>query len=164
MGKSHIRCGKRLVQAWISEDLLESSYIISMKGLTDTITEALNCYINSNKSELELTQERYESLILEATRLKAKIDELTKIKLKETKKEIDKDISPKNKVIETQLTEEERQKRWEFTIWPIVKKKITENGIENVLNDQRIINNFSRALCISTGEMKERIRINSGVV
>mgnify|MGYP006876613586 FL=1 len=135
-----------------------------MKGATETIIEALNSYINTNKSELELTQERYEALILEATRLKAKIDELTKIKLKETKKEIDKEISPKNKAIENQLTEEERQKRWEFTIWPIVKKKITENGIENVLNDKRIINNFSNALCISTGELKEKIRINSGVV
>jgi len=164
MGKSQVRYGKRLIQAWIPEDLLESSYTISMKGLTETITEALNCYINSNKSELELTQERYEGLILEATRLKAKIDELTKINLKETKKEIDKEISPKNKLIETQLTDEERQKRWEFTIWPIVKKKITETGIENVLNDQRIINNFSKALCISTGELKEKIRINSGVV
>jgi len=164
MGKSQVRYGKRLVQAWVPEGLLESSYTISMKGATETIIEALNSYINTNKSELELTQERYESLILEATRLKAKIDELTKIKLKETKKEIDKEISPKNKIIENQLTEEERQKRWEFTIWPIVKKKITENGIENVLNDQRIINNFSKALCISTGDLKEKIRINSGVV
>ncbi len=135
-----------------------------MKGLTETIREALNYYSKSNKSELELTQERYETVILEATRLKAKIDELTKNKLKETKKEIDKEISPKNKAVENQLTEEEQQKRWEFTIWPIVKKKITENGIENVLNDQRFLNNFSKALCISTAELKEKIRTNAGVV
>ena len=164
MGTSQVRYGKRLIQAWISEDLLESCYTISMKGLTETVTEALNYYTKSNKSELELAQERYESVILEATRLKAKIDELTKNKLKETKKEIDKEISPKNKPIENQLTEEELQKRWEFTIWPIVKKKITENGIENVLNDQRFLNNFSKALCISTAELKEKIRTNAGVV
>lgn len=164
MGTSQVRYGKRLIQAWISEDLLESCYTISMKGLTETIREALNYYSKSNKSELELTQERYETVILEATRLKAKIDELTKNKLKETKKEIDKEISPKNKAVENQLTEEEQQKRWEFTIWPIVKKKITENGIENVLNDQRFLNNFSKALCISTAELKEKIRTNAGVV
>ena len=164
MGKSQVRYGKRLVQAWVPEGLLESSYTISMKGPTETIIEALNCYINTNKSELELTQERYDALILEATRLKAKIDELTRIKLKETKKEIDKEVSPKKKLIGKLLTEEERQKRWEFTIWPIVKKKITENGIENVLNDQRLINNFSKALCISTAELKEKIHNNAGVV
>lgn len=164
MGKSQVRYGKRLVQAWVPEGLLESSYTISMKGATETIIEALNCYIKTNKSELELAQERYDILILEATRLKAKIDELTRIKLKETKKEIDKELGPKNKDNETQLTQEELSKRWEFTIWPIVKKKISEHGIDNVLNDERIINNFARALCISTGEMKEKIRINSGVV
>ena len=70
----------------------------------------------------------------------------------------------KNKAKERQLTEEERQKLWEFSIWPVVKKKISEQGFENVINDERMLKNFSNGLCISTGELKEKIRINAGVV
>ena len=164
MGKSQLRYGKRLIQAWLPEDLLEKAYAISMKGLTETITDALKQYIEMNKSELELAKDKYESAILEATRLKAEIDELTKINLKETKKEIYKEISPKNKAEEKQLTEIEKQKLWEFTVWPIIKKKISEAGIENVLNDQRVLDNFSKGLCISTGELKEKICTEAGVV
>jgi len=164
MGKSQLRYGKRLIQAWLPEDLLEKAYAISMKGFTDTITEALKQYIEMNKSELELAKDKYESAILEATRLKAEIDELTKINLKETKKEIYKEISPKNKAEEKQLTEIEKQKLWEFTVWPIIKKKISEVGMDNVLNDQRVLDNFSKGLCISIGELKEKICTEAGVV
>ncbi len=164
MGKSQLRYGKRLIQAWIPEDLLNRCCAVSTKGFTETITEALNQYAERNKSELELAKDKYESAILEATRLKAEIDELTKINLKETKKEIDKEIFPKNKTIEKQLTEIEKQKLWEFTVWPIIKKKISEAGIDNVLNDQRVLDNFSKGLCISTGELKEKICTEAGVV
>ncbi|HOI77042.1 MAG TPA: hypothetical protein PLI06_05470 [Methanofastidiosum sp.] len=164
MGKSQLRYGKRLIQAWLPEDLLEKAYAVSSKGFTDTITEALKQYIEMNKSELELAKDKYESAILEATRLKAEIDELTKKNLKETKKEIDKEIVPKNKTEEKQLSEIEKQKLWEFTVWPIIKKKISEAGIDNVLNDQRVLDNFSNGLCISTGELKEKICTEAGVV
>ena len=135
-----------------------------MKGLTETITDALNQYAETNKSELELLEGHYESLILEATRTKAKIDELTKYKLKETKKEIDREIVPKNKDKERQLSEKEKQDLWEFKIWPHVKKKISEAGFDNVIMDERMLDNFSKGLCISTPELKEKIRINAGVV
>ena len=164
MGKSHLRYGKRLIQAWIPEDLLDRCCEISAKGFTETITEALFQYVEKNKSELEQLESQYESVILEATRIKAKIDEFTKNDLKETKKEIDKEVGPKIKAIEKQLTEEELTKRWEFTIWPIVKKKISEQGFEKVIGDDRMLDNFSKGLCISTGELKEKIRINAGVV
>jgi len=159
-----IRGDKRIVQAWVDCDLMNKALFISMKNVTGTLVDALDLYVKSNKSELLLSQERYESIILEATRLKAKIDELTMKNLKETKKEIDKEVSPKNKEIEKQLTEEDLQKRWELTIWPIIKKKISEQGFDNVISDERMLKNFSGALCISTGELKEKIRINRGVV
>jgi restriction endonuclease len=143
---------------------LEKAYAVSTKGFTETITEALDQYIKNNKSELELLEDHYESLILEATRLKAKIDELTKKNLKLYKKEVNNNIEPKNKANERQLTDKERQKLWEFTIWPIVKKKISEVGIEKVISDERMLTNFSKGLCISTGELKEKICINAGVV
>ncbi len=164
MGKSHLRYGKRLIQAWLPEDLLDKCCEISRKGFTETITEALEVYIEKNKSELEQLESQYESVILEATRIKAKIDEFTKKDLKETKKEIDREIAPKNKPVEKQLTEEELKKRWEFVIWPIVKKKISEAGFDNVIMDERMLDNFSKGLCISTPELKEKIRINAGVV
>ena len=77
MGKSQLRYGKRLIQAWLPEDLLNRCCAVSTKGFTETITEALNQYAERNKSELEMLESQYESAILEATRLKAKIDELT---------------------------------------------------------------------------------------
>lgn len=164
MKNNCIRGDKRIVQAWVDCDLMSKALFISTKNVTGTLTDALDLYVKSNKSELLLAQERYESVILEATRLKVKIDELTKKNLKETKKEIDNEVSPKKKEIEKQLTEEDLQKRWEFTIWPIIKKKISEQGFDNVINDERLLNNFSKGLCISTGELKEKIRINRGVV
>ena len=164
MGKSHIRYGKRLIQAWIPEDLLDRCCEISSKGFTETITEALFQYVEKNKSELEQLENQYEGVILEATRIKAKIDELTKKDLKETKKEINKKVGPKIKAKERQLTEEERDKRWEFSIWPIVKKKISEQGFENVISDERMLKNFSNGLGISTGELKEKISTEWGVV
>ncbi len=164
MGKSQLRYGKRLIQAWLPEDLLEKAYAISMKGLTETITDALKQYIEMNKSELELAKSKYESAILEATRLKAKIDELTKINLKETKIEIDKSIGPKNNHIERQLSEKEHNEIWEGKIKPLLKKKISEFGIDSVLTDERLLTNFSKGLGISTGELKEKISTEWGVV
>jgi len=164
IGKSQLRYGKRLVQAWLPEDLLDRCCEISSKGFTETITESLTQYAEKNKSELDQLESQYESIILEATRIKAKIDEFTNKDLKETKKEIDKKIGPKNKPVEKQLTEKELQKRWEFTIWPIVKKKISEQGFEKVIGDERMLDNFSKGLSISTAELKEKIRINAGVV
>ncbi len=164
MGKSQLRYGKRLIQAWLPEDLLNRCCTISTKGFTETITEALNQYAERNKSELELLESQYESAILEATRLKAKIDELTKINLKETKIEIDKSIGPKNKHIERQLSEKERNKIWEGKIKPLLKKKISESGIDSVLTDERLLTNFSKGLGISTGELKEKISTEWGVV
>jgi len=99
MGKSQLRYGKRLIQAWLPEDLLDRCCTVSTKGFTETITEALNQYAERNKSELEMLESQYESAILEATRLKAKIDELTKINLKETKIEIDNSIGPKISIL-----------------------------------------------------------------
>jgi len=135
-----------------------------MKGFTETITEALNQYAERNKSELEMLESQYESAILEATRLKAKIDELTKTNLKETKIEIDKSIGPKNKYIERQLSEKERNEIWEGKIKPLIKKKISEFGIDSVLTDERLLTNFSKGLGISTGELKEKISTEWGVV
>ena len=164
MGKSQLRYGKRLIQAWLPEDLLNRCCTVSTKGFTETITEALIQYVKNNKSELELLESQYESAILEATRLKAKIDELTKINLKETKIEIDKGIKHTNKNIERQLSEKERNEIWEGKIKPLLKKKISESGIDSVLTDERLLTNFSRGLGISTGELKEKISTEWGVV
>jgi len=164
VNKSNLRYGKRLVQAWVPEELISKALKISGKSNSEILIESLTHYINQNKSELELAQERYESLILEATRTKAKIDELTKINLKEYKKELDNAIVPKNKDKERQLSEKEKQDLWEFKIWPHVKKKISEAGFDNVIMDERMLDNFSKGLCISTPELKEKIRINAGVV
>ena len=164
MGKSQLRYGKRLIQAWLPEDLLNRCCAVSTKGFTETITEALNQYAERNKSELELLESQYESAILEATRLKAKIDELTKINLKDTKIQIDKGIKNTNKFVERQLSEKERNEIWEGKIKPLLKKKISESGIDSVLSDERLINNFSKGLGISTGELKEKISTEWGVV
>ncbi|HNR44673.1 MAG TPA: hypothetical protein PKH80_05855 [Methanofastidiosum sp.] len=164
MGKSQLRYGKRLIQAWLPEDLLNRCCTVSTKGFTETITEALNQYAERNKSELELLESQYESAILEATRLKAKIDELTKINLKETKIQIDKGIKNTNKHVERQLSEKERNEIWEGKIKPLLKKKISESGIGSVLSDERLLNNFSKGLGISTGELKEKISTEWGVV
>ena len=164
MGKSQLRYGKRLIQAWLPEDLLNRCCTVSTKGFTDTITEALNQYAERNKSELELLESQYESAILEATRLKAKIDELTKINLKETKIQIDKGIKNTNKHVERQLSEKERNQIWEGKIKPLLKKKISESGIDSVLSDERLLNNFSNGLGISSGELKEKISTEWGVV
>jgi len=164
MGKSQLRYGKRLIQAWLPEDLLNRCCTVSTKGFTETITEALNQYAERNKSELELLESQYESAILEATRLKAKIDELTKINLKETKIQIDKGIKNTNKHVERQLSEKERNEIWEGKIKPLLKKKISESGIGSVLTDERLLTNFSKGLGISTGELKEKISTEWGVV
>ncbi|NMA31096.1 MAG: hypothetical protein GX941_04740 [Candidatus Methanofastidiosa archaeon] len=164
MGKSQLRYGKRLIQAWLPEDLLNRCCTVSTKGFTETITEALNQYAERNKSELELLESQYESAILEATRLKAKIDELTMINLKETKIKIDKGIKNTNKHVERQLSEKERNQIWEGKIKPLLKKKISESGIDSVLSDERLLNNFSNGLGISTVELKEKISTEWGVV
>ena len=63
------------------------------------------------------------------------------------------------------MTEEEREKRWGiFHLAYTSEEKISEHGFENVINDERMLQNFSKGLRISTGELKEKIRINAGVV
>ena len=54
-------------------------------------------------------------------------------------------------------------KSQEGKIKPLLKRKISESGID-VLSDERLINNFSNGLGISTGELKEKISIEWGVV
>jgi len=164
MNNGTLRYGKRLVQGWVPSELVEKALGISKKKISETLIEALTQYVKNNKSELELLESQYESAILEATRLKAKIDELTKINLKETKIEIDKGIGPKNKHIERQLSEKERNKIWEGKIKPLLKRKISEFGIDSVLTDERLLTNFSKGLGISTGELKEKISTEWGVV
>ena len=164
MNNGTLRYGKRLVQSWVPGELVEKALDISKKKISETLVEALTQYVKNNKSELELLESQYESAILEATRLKAKIDELTKINLKETKIQIDKGIKNTNKPVERQLSEKERNEIWEGKIKPLLKKKISESGIDSVLSDERLLNNFSNGLGISTGELKEKISTEWGVV
>ena len=164
MNNGTLRYGKRLVQSWVPGELVEKALDISKKKISETLIEALDQYVKNNKSELELLESQYESAILEATRLKAKIDELTKINLKETKIQIDKGIKNTNKHVERQLSEKERNEIWEGKIKPLLKKKISESGIDSVLSDERLLNNFSNGLGISTGELKEKISTEWGVV
>ncbi len=164
MKNSHLRYGKRLVQAWIPEDLLEKSCAISGKGLTDTITEALDMYSKSGKSVLEVAQERYEASVIESARLKTLLEDLNKKYLQNAKKEVEKDIESKNNPGIKQMTEKERNEIWEVKIKPILKRKISEVGFEQVIRDERMLDNFSKGLCISTGELKEKISTEWGVV
>jgi len=157
MKTSQFRQGKKLIQAWIPEDLLINACGISKKGFSETIVESLNHYVKSNKSNLELAIERYNNLILEATRLKTQIDELTNLNLGEVRKEIEKEILNENTPKIKELSEKERTANWEAKIKPLLKKKIAEYGIDNVLNDERMMDNFSKGLCISTGELKVKI-------
>ena len=164
MNNGTLRYGKRLVQGWVPGELVEKALGISKKKISETLIEALTQYVKNNRSELEMLESQYESVILEATRLKAKIDELTKTILKETKIEIDKSIGPKNKHIERQLSEKELNEIWEGKIKPLLKRKISEFGIDSVLTDERLLTNFSKGLGISTGELKEKISTEWGVV
>jgi len=164
MKNSHFRHGKRLVQAWVPEDLVEKSCAVSGKGLTDTINEALDMFSKSGKSVLEITQERYEESIIESARLKTVLEELKKKQLQNVKIELEKEIESKNNSQIKQLTEKEFNEIWGAKIKPLIKRKISEQGFDNVINDERMLNNFSRALCISTGELKEKISTELGVV
>ncbi|NMC75964.1 MAG: hypothetical protein GYA60_01505, partial [Candidatus Methanofastidiosa archaeon] len=60
--------------------------------------------------------------------------------------------------------EKERNEIWEGKIKPLLKKKISEFGIDSVLTDERLLTNFSKGLGISTGELKEKISTEWGVV
>jgi len=157
MKTSQFRHGKKLIQAWIPEEVLSKACNISMKGFTETIVESLILYIKSNKSDLELAIERYEAVTSEATRLKIQIDELTNKNLGNIKKEIQNDIVFRIKTESKQLSEKERQMLWDGKIKPFLKKKISESGVQNVLVDERLLNNFSKSMGISTGELKEKI-------
>jgi len=164
MKNSHFRHGKRLVQAWVPEDLVEKSCAVSGKGLTDTINEALDMFSKSGKSVLEITQERYEESIIESARLKTVLEELKKKELQNVKKELEKEIESKNNFQIKQLSEKEFNEIWDAKIKPLIKRKISEQGFDSVISDERMLTNFSGALCISTGELKEKISTELGVV
>ncbi len=161
--ESHRR-GKRLVQAWVDAELVEKALALSGKTASATLLEAMTLFTKKNRTELEMAQERYESIILEATRLKARIDEMTNNNLTEVRKEILKEIVPKNKQIKRELSEKERNEIWEAKIKPLLKRKISEVGFEQVIKDERMLDNFSKGLSISTGELKEKISTEWGVV
>ena len=156
-------------QSYVNKEIGKKSEVrVELISLDELLNEKRDMIFTPDNALIEVKKDKGVSKIkikkYFSPYLKAKIDEFTKNDLKETKKEIDKEVGPKIKAIEKQLTEEELTKRWEFTIWPIVKKKISEQGFEKVIGDDRMLENFSKGLCISAGELKEKIRINAGVV
>ena len=83
---------------------------------------------------------------------------MTKINLKETKIQIDKGIKNTNKHVERQLSEKSAMKSGKRRLTSS-KKEIYESGIDSIISDERLINNFS-GLGISTGELKKRSPLN----
>lgn len=164
MTKSQFRYGKKLIQAWVPEDLLESSCFISKKNVTETVTEALIFYIKGNKTELELAEERFKAALNEMAESKAHLDKVKEKLINNDKKEKQNNAEIKKEIELRKLSEKEKQETWELKIKPLIKKKISASGIQSVLDDERMLNNFSRALCISTGELKEKISTEMGVV
>jgi len=73
-------------------------------------------------------------------------------------------VAPKNKQIKRELSEKERNEIWEGKIKPLLKRKISEVGFEQVIKDERMLDNFSKGLSISTGQLKEKISTEWGVV
>lgn len=164
MPKTQFRYGKKLVQAWVPEDLLERALKLSRRNLSETVLISIETYVKSGKSEKELAQERLNAALLEAAKAKAELDEINKKESHNIAKEKEKSTKIHKKPLSNDSIEKELNNRWELTIWPIIKKKISEQGLDVVINDERMLENFSRGLRISTAELKEKIRINAGVV
>jgi len=81
MPKSQFRCGKKLVQAWIPEDLLEGIFRVSKKGITEIVIESLDLYLKNSKSEKQQAEERYNNALLEAATAKAELDRINKLEI-----------------------------------------------------------------------------------
>ncbi len=164
MPKSQFRCGKKLVQAWIPEDLLEGIFRVSKKGITEIVIESLDLYLNNSKSEKQQAEERYNNALLETATAKAELDRINQLEIDNNIEKEKLAIKNKKEPISSDINEKELNERWEYKIWPHIKRKISEVGFEQVIRDERMLDNFSKGLCISTGELKEKIRINRGVV
>ncbi len=164
MTRGQFRYGKKLIQAWVPEDLLERIFRVSKKGITEIVIESLDLYLNNCKSEKEQAEERYNNALLETATAKAELDKINKIEI--DNKIIKEKLAIKNKrePFSSDINEKELNERWELKIRPLIKKKISVLGFDKVISDERMLNNFSRALCISTGELKEKISTELGVV
>lgn len=111
-----------------------------------------------------MAQERFNAALLETAKAKAELDEITQRERDNTVKEKELPIKINKEPISRILSEKEYKEIWEGKMWPLVRKKISENGIEKVINDERLLSNFSRSLGISNEELKEKICITAGVV
>ena len=164
MPKTQFRYGKKLVQAWIPEDLLEKALKLSKRSLTGTILISIETYVKSGKSEKESVQERLNAALLDAAEAKAELDEINKIESDNIAKEKEMPIKTHKTPIFKNLSEKERNDTWEQKMWPHIKKKISEHGIEKIINDERLLSNFSKSLGMTNDELKEKICITAGVV
>ncbi|KYC44304.1 MAG: hypothetical protein APG12_01735 [Candidatus Methanofastidiosum methylothiophilum] len=153
-----------MVQAWIPEDLLEKALKLSKGSLTETILLSIETYVKSGKSEKELAQERLNAALLEAAEAKAELDEINKRESNNLAKEKEEPIKIHKTPISKNLSEKECNDIWEQKMWPHIKKKISEHGIEKVVNDEHLLSNFSKSLGVTNDELKEKICITAGVV
>jgi len=162
--KSQFRYGKKLAQAWVPEELLEKALKLSKRSLTETIVISIETYLKSGKSEKELAQERLNAALLEAAEAKAELDEINKRESDNIAKEKRNPIKIHKTPTSKDLSEKERNDIWEQKMWPHIKKKISEHGIEKVVKDERLLSNFSKSLSMTNDELKEKICITAGVV
>ncbi len=162
--KSQFRYGKKLAQAWIPEELLEKALKLSKRSLTDTIIISIETYVKSCKTEKELAQERLNAALLEAAEAKAELDEINKRESDNIAKEKLEPIKIHKTPISKNLSEKERKDIWEQKMWPHIKKRISEHGIEKVVNDEHLLSNFSKSLGMTNDELKEKICITAGIV
>lgn len=164
MPKSQFRYGKKLVQAWIPEEVLEQIHRVSKSSLSQVLIESLYLYLKNSKSEKELAEERYQKSLLETETAKAELDRINKLKIDNNIKKEELAIKIKKDASSDNLSEREFKERWEIKIWPHIKRKISEVGFEQVIKDERMLDNFSKGLSISTGQLKEKISTEWGVV
>ncbi|MFA5559561.1 MAG: hypothetical protein WDA59_08970 [Methanofastidiosum sp.] len=164
MPKSQFRYGKKLVQAWIPEEVLEQIHRVSKSSLSQVLIESLYLYLKNSKSEKELAEERYQKSLLETETAKAELDRINKLEIDNNIKKEELAIKIKKDASSDNLSEREFKERWEIKIWPHIKRKISEVGFEQVIKDERMLDNFSKGLSISTGQLKEKISTEWGVV
>jgi len=164
MPKSQFRYGKKLVQAWIPEEVLEQIHRVSKSSLSQVLIESLYLYLKNSKSEKELAEERYQKSLLETETAKAELDRINKLEIDNNIKKEELAIKIKKDASSDNLSEREFKERWEIKIWPHIKRKISEVGFEQVIKDERMLDNFSNGLSISTGQLKEKISTEWGVV
>ena len=144
--------------------MLEKALKLSKRSLTDTIVLSIETYLKSCKTEKELAQERLNAALLEAAEAKAELDEITREENDNAVKEMKSEIKMRKEPDLRNIGQKERKDMWEEKMWPHIKKKISEEGIEKVVNDERLLSNFSKSLGISNEELKEKICITAGVV